>query len=101
MSLKIIEHKKNPLMKAEEVKALLEHAGKPTPKREDILPSLESVLKKSGELIVIDKIFTKKGRCESLVRALVYEKKEDVPKLRKKEGKGKKAGAEEKKEGKA
>lgn len=79
MSLKIIEHKKNALMGRDEVKAMYEHHGKPTPTREQILPSLESVLKMSGEHIIIERIFTTKGRGESLVKALVYEEKAKMP----------------------
>ena len=80
MSLKIIEHKKNALMGRDEIKALYEHPGKPTPTREQILPSLESVLKMSGEHIIIERIFTTKGKGESLVKALVYEEKSKMPK---------------------
>ncbi|MCX6817341.1 MAG: hypothetical protein NTU57_00610 [Candidatus Aenigmarchaeota archaeon] len=80
MTLKIIEHKKNALMGRDEVKALYEHPGKPTPTREEILPSLESVLKMSGEHIIIERIFTTKGKGESLVKALVYEEKSKMPK---------------------
>jgi ribosomal protein S24E len=96
MSLKIIEQKKNPLMKVEEVKAVIEHAGKPTPKREDIMPSLENVLKKEKELILIDKIFTKRGKGESLLKVLVYDRKEDMPKKVEKAGKAKADAPEQK-----
>jgi ribosomal protein S24E len=78
MSLRIIEHRKNPLMKRDEVKAVVEHAGKPTPAREEILSSLESVLKTSRDLIFIDKIFTEKGIGHSNLKVFVYGKKEDV-----------------------
>jgi len=78
MSLKIIEHKKNPLLKRDEIRATVEHVGKPTPTRDEILPSLESVLKASRELILIDKIFTEKGRGHSSLKVFVYEKKEDI-----------------------
>ena len=80
MTLKILEHKKNALMGRDEIKAIYEHHGKPTPTREEILPSLESVLKMSGEHIIIERIFTTKGKGESLVKALVYEEKAKMPK---------------------
>jgi ribosomal protein S24E len=79
MSVKIIEHKKNPLMNREEVRAVFEHLGRPTPRREDILPDLEKVLKVESSLILINKIFTQKGRGESNLKVFVYEKKEDMP----------------------
>jgi small subunit ribosomal protein S24e len=78
MSLKILEHRKNPLMKRDEVKAVIEHPGKPTPTRDEILPSLESVLKAGKDLIFIDRIFTEKGRGQSQVRVFLYERKEDI-----------------------
>jgi len=100
MSLRIIEHKKNPLMGRDEIKAVVEHHGKPTPTRDQILPSLGDVLKAEAGHILIRKIFTERGKGESLVRAFVYEKKEDMPRQRmeiiqKRAAKGK-AKAEEK-----
>lgn len=80
MSLKVVETRKNPLLKREEVEALLEHAGKPTPKRDEILPSLVKVLRAKKELILIDKIFSVKGKGESRLKVLVYSKKDDIPK---------------------
>ncbi len=82
MSLKILEHKKNPFMERDEIKAVFEHHGKPTPTRGQIMPSLESVLKADAERILIRKIFTEKGKGESLVTAHVYDKKEALPKMR-------------------
>jgi ribosomal protein S24E len=80
MSLKIVEKKKNPLLKREEVRALFEHQGKPTPPRKDILPPLEKALGAKKELILIDKIFSIKGKGESKLKVFVYSKKEDIPK---------------------
>ncbi len=80
MPLKILEQKKNPLLKREEVRAIFEHAGKPTPPRKDILSFLENVLKAKKDLILIDKIFSVKGRGESRLKAFVYSRKEDIPK---------------------
>lgn len=82
MTLKILEHKKNALMGRDEIKAVVEHHGKPTPTREDILPSLENVLKANAEHIIVEKIFTMKGKGESLVKAYLYENKEKMPKYK-------------------
>jgi ribosomal protein S24E len=97
MSLKILEHKKNPLLKREEVRALFEHAGKPTPPRDEILPFLEKSLKAKKDTILIDKIFSIKGKGESRLKVFVYSRKDDIPKeklevIRRREGKGKKKG---------
>jgi ribosomal protein S24E len=80
MSLKVTEKKKNPLMKREEVHATIEHSGKPTPPRKEILPHLEKFLKAKGDLILIDKIFSVKGKGESKLKVFVYSKKDDIPK---------------------
>jgi len=82
MSLRIIEHKKNELMEREEIRAVVEHHGKPTPTRGEILPILEGVLKKQAELIFINKIFTEKGKGESKLKVFVYQSKDDMPKHR-------------------
>jgi small subunit ribosomal protein S24e len=80
MTVKIVERKKNPLLKREDVHALLEHPGKPTPSREEMLPNLEKTLKAKKDLILIDKIFSIKGKCESKLKIFVYSKKDDIPK---------------------
>ena len=82
MSIKVLETKKNPLFKREEVKAVITHDGKPTPKRENIMPSLVTSLKAKAELILIDKIFSIKGKGESTLKVFVYDKKDDMPKNR-------------------
>jgi ribosomal protein S24E len=79
MTVKVLEQKKNPLLKREEVRATLEHQGKPTPSREEMLPILERLLKTKRELILIDKIFSVKGKGESLLKIFTYSKKEDIP----------------------
>lgn len=80
MVVKVLERKKNPLMKREEVSAVYEHSGKPTPTRDEILPNLEKSLKAGKDLILIDKIFSIKGKGESRLKVLLYSKKEDIPK---------------------
>ncbi len=80
MSVKILEQKKNPLLKREEVHAVFEHAGKPTPPRKEILPILEKALRAKKEMILIDKIFSIKGKGESKLKVFVYSKKDDIPK---------------------
>lgn len=80
MSVKILEQKKNPLLKREEVRAIFEHTGKPTPPREKIFPFLEKALRAKKDLILIDKIFSIKGKGESKLKVFVYSKKDDIPK---------------------
>ena len=80
MKLQKTEHKKNPLLKRDEYVFLLDHSGKPTPSRQEILKDLAKELKASEDAIVIDKIISKPGSSVSDAKVLVYKKKEDIPK---------------------
>lgn len=79
MTVKIESHKKNPLLKREEAWISIEHKGKPTPKRTDIIEDAAKALKADKEFVIVDKIFSKGGKAASNVRVLVYSKKEDIP----------------------
>lgn len=99
MSVKVESHKKNPLLKREEAWIVLEHEGKATPKRADMIDEAANVMKADKELIIIDKIFSREGKAASMARVLVYEKKELIPaakaeKMKRRLGIAKKEGAE-------
>ena len=79
MKIEIKEQKKNPLLKREEVSVSIEHPGKATPSRREILPELAKVLKSNEDLIIIDKIFSVHGMNVSEARLLVYKKKDEIP----------------------
>lgn len=78
--MEIINQKKNPLLKRKEIWFLIEHKGKSTPNRREILSGISKTLKTKEELIIIDKIFSQTGKPASKVKALVYSKKEHIPK---------------------
>ena len=80
MTLKIVDQKNNPLLKREEIYCIFEHPDKATPSRNEMIPALEKTLNTKREMIIIDKIFSVKGKGESKVHIFVYKKKEDVPK---------------------
>lgn len=80
MKIEIKKQKKNPLLKREEISVSIEHPGKATPSRREILPELAKVLKSSEDLIIIDKIFSVYGRNVSEARVLAYKKKDEIPK---------------------
>ena len=80
MNVKVGEQKRNPLLKREEMHCIFEHPGRATPSRKEMLPDLEKILKTKKDLIIIDKIFSVKGKGKSKAHVLVYKKKEDVPK---------------------
>ncbi len=82
MKLDVLEHKKNPLMHREEILVGLDHSGKPTPNRKDIMSELVKKLKTKEDLIIIDKIFTTTGKSASEARVLVYKKPGDIPKYK-------------------
>jgi ribosomal protein S24E len=93
MKVDIIDQKKNPLLKRDEIRARIGHPGKPTPNRKEILAVLAKALKAGEDRVIVDKIFTRKALPESEAHALVYKKKEDIPKdkLEKMERRTKKA----------
>lgn len=80
MKLEVLEQKKNPLMKRQELWVSVEHAGKATPPRKELLPQISKQLKSKEELIIIDKIFSTGGKAALKAKVLAYSKKEDVPK---------------------
>jgi ribosomal protein S24E len=80
MEMQIIDHKDNPLLGREEYWIKLDHTGKPTPTRIDILSFVAKELKSKEELVIIDKIFSSKGEASSKIKVFVYKKKESIPK---------------------
>jgi len=80
MKMEILEHKKNPLMKREEVVFSVDHDGKATPSRKDLLKEIAKRLKAKEDLLIIDRIFTSAGDSKSSMKVLVYKKPGDIPK---------------------
>lgn len=91
MKVEILEQKKNPLLKREEVSVSLEHPGKATPSRKEILPELAKALKSREDLLIIDKIFSVPGKNISEARVLAYKKKDEIPKNKLEKMKGRMA----------
>jgi len=79
MSAKIENQRKNPLLRREEAWVLIEHEGKATPKRADIIDETAKAMKADKELLIVDKIFSKEGRAASRARVFVYAKAEELP----------------------
>jgi len=80
MDIKIAGEKENSLLKRKEVVAEIAHPGKATPLRKEMISGLAKALKSKEELVIVDKIFTRKGTASCEARVLVYKKKEDIPK---------------------
>jgi len=82
MKIEILEQKKNPLMKREEVWISVEHASKPTPRRMEVLAEVAKKVGVKPELVIIDKMFGESGRAATKVKVLVYKNKADIPKAK-------------------
>ncbi len=80
MKIDITENKENPLMKRNEVRAVIHHEGGATLSRVQILEHLSKSLKAGKENIVINKIFGIKGIDRSEAKIAVYKDKKDIPK---------------------
>lgn len=78
--MEIVDQKKNPLMKREEVVFSLEHKGKATPSRMDMIKEIASKLNVKEDLLIIDKIISASGDSKSSVKVLTYKKAGDIPK---------------------
>jgi len=103
MKTEIISEKDNPLMKRKEYWLMVDHAGKETPNRHDLLPAIAKKLGSKEDLTLLDKIFTERGAAQSRVKVMVYSKKDDFPagKLARQERKVKKFLEKSAKTGKA
>ena len=80
MKIDVKEQKKNPLMNRDEFVINIDHSGKPTPSRHDILKEIAKEVKASEDLIIIDKILSGSGVPVSVANTFVYKKKDDIPK---------------------
>lgn len=80
MKIEVQRTLENKLMKRSESVLTLDHSGKPTPSRPDVLKEVVKVLKAKEDAIIIDRITTKPGRGLSEIKVFVYQKKEDIPK---------------------
>ncbi|MFH0956646.1 MAG: hypothetical protein V1813_02165 [Candidatus Aenigmatarchaeota archaeon] len=80
MKAEIISEKENHLMKRKDYWMLVEHAGKETPNRHDLLPEIAKKLHAAEGTIVLCKIFSERGRGASRVKVQVYSDAKHLPK---------------------
>ena len=76
----VSERHKNPLLKRDEVEVVVDHEGKPTPSRHDLIKEMATKLHAKENMIIINKIHTGKGLNKSKVSAFIYHKEDDIPK---------------------
>ena len=105
MTIQTVSERKNPLMGRDEYWLSLAHAGKATPRRNELLAGIASHLKAEKDNVIIDKIFPAKGAPLSRIKVLVYADKTKIPKeklgrMKKEKKVEEEAGTEAKKEGK-
>jgi len=79
VKMDVLSRRKNPLLKREEIIVTVEHKGARTPSRLELLEDLSKKLKINKNLIIVDKILTVRGKSESKVKVLAYEKESDIP----------------------
>ncbi|MFQ6051911.1 MAG: 30S ribosomal protein S24e [Candidatus Hydrothermarchaeota archaeon] len=72
MEIQIIEEKDNPLLKRKEVRFKIIHEKGPTPKREEVLNKLSSLIRADKELLIIDSLNTQFGKPVTEGYAKVY-----------------------------
>ena len=80
--LKTVSEKKNPLMKRTEYMFQVVHSAQPTPVRVYLTKDIAKVLKVKEDGILIEKIFSERGRAESNAKVFVYKDKKDIPKYK-------------------
>lgn len=78
MEMKILENKKNALLKRQEITA--EEEGKTVPSKEQVREKLAALVNSSAEQIIVTKIESKYGSHKSIVYANIYDTKEDMKK---------------------
>lgn len=81
MEIKLLNQKENKLLKRDEFQAEISGTG-PTTSRKVVLAEAAKALGVAEELIIVDKITTKRGSQDSWADLLVYKKKEDIPKTK-------------------
>ena len=72
MELEIAEKNDNPLLHRQEVRIIIKHENKGTPKRKEVIQSLSEQLKAKKDLIIIDHVKNRYGKTESRGYAKIY-----------------------------
>mgnify|MGYP000666321269 FL=1 len=72
MELEIAEKNDNPLLHRQEVRIVIRHENKGTPRRKEVIQSLSEQLKAKKDLIVIDHMKNKYGKTETQGYAKIY-----------------------------
>jgi ribosomal protein S24E len=98
MKLDIIEEKKNPFLKRDDLILMIDHTGQATPSMNDVKKAIAEKFKSTPEKVEVLYIFTQTGAAKSRVKCRIWEEGIPEKKAKKLEEKPKeKPEAEEKK----
>jgi len=81
MELEIIEQNDNPLLNRQEIKVVIKHNEKSTPRRNQVIKNLSEQLKTNRELVIIDHLKNAYGKTETHGYAKVYSDKDSLTKI--------------------
>jgi len=76
LKLEIESKKENPLLERTEVSFSVEHAGKPTPNRDEVRAAIASALSVQKEMVIIDHMDTEYGKGLSIGYVKIYKTQE-------------------------
>ncbi len=75
IQIKILDEKKNPILKRIDLMLAIDHNGQSTPKTNEIVKKMVEKFKSSPEKIEIVYTFSQKGNAKSKVKARIWEDK--------------------------
>ena len=78
--LKTTSEEKNHLMKRTDYIINVVHSSQATPTRTVLVKEIAKLLKIKEDVILVEKIFSERGKAESIVKVYVYKDKKDIPK---------------------
>ena len=78
--VRVVREVENNLLKRKEVEVEIQHIGKSTPSRKELVAELAKQLSGSEDTIIVKKIHGSNTVGHSVVQTFLYNKKEDVPK---------------------
>ena len=96
--MKILNKTETPLLARTSFQIIVEHLGKPTPSKVQIMKELTQELQTKENLLVIKKIETKFGQEKSKITAYVYKTEKDLQDIEVKNKKVKKKAENAKEE---
>jgi len=80
MKIEIIEEKDNPFLKRRDLMIMIDHAGQPTPKKDDLVKFLAEKYKVENEKVEVVYIFSETGIARSKAKARIWKEKPKVKK---------------------